>query len=85
MEVVWRSRGRRRSASAVDGVDLKISVQFLLGFLLMFAARISLGDTNPGDGKAGFCTSLSSFLLLLLFGLLKKWRNWGAITLSMYE
>lgn len=52
MNVVWRSRGRRRSASAVDGADLKICVQFLLGFLLIFGARISLGDTNPGDVTA---------------------------------
>ncbi|XP_056158324.1 protein STRUBBELIG-RECEPTOR FAMILY 3-like [Syzygium oleosum] len=52
MKMVWRSRGRRRSASAVDGADLKIYVQFLLGFLLIFAARISLGDTNPGDVTA---------------------------------
>lgn len=52
MKVAGRSRGMRRSASVVDGVDLKIYVQFLLGFLFIFAARISLGDTNPGDVTA---------------------------------
>lgn len=43
---VYRSMGGKRS-----GVEWK-NLKFFVGFLLISAARISFGLTNPSDGKA---------------------------------
>lgn len=42
--------GRKRSA--IDCFNLEIYAQAFAGFVLIFAAQVLLGFTNPGDGNS---------------------------------
>lgn len=57
-QLVLRPMAQRISASAVEDVNVKICLQFFVLFVLIWAARILHGLTNPTDGKNGFRASL---------------------------
>lgn len=53
--------------SAISWLNLEIYVHFFVWFVLVSAARNSLGDTNPADGKSGLDRFLSFFVLFFFF------------------
>lgn len=63
------SMGGKRSA--MMSKNLKIYEQFLLWFLLICAARVSLAATNPSDGKG--CLDCVFWVCVSIMILLSVW------------